>query len=107
MFFSHPCEETKIMIESGKGNTFFDEGVGFVIIHTEKFSDKILISAEEWALIIQKLKQIEDVKIEEKNSKNSHIFSGKGIFKEFANPELMKKEKEAWANSVIKKHENN
>lgn len=83
------------------------QGDGFVVIHTEKISDKILISAKEWALIIKKLKQIEDVKIEEKNSKNAQIFSGKGIFKEYANPELMTNEKEAWANSVIKKHKNN
>ena len=78
-----------------------------VIIHTEKISDKILVTAKEWDLIIKKLKQIEDVKIEEKTSKNSQTFSGKGIFKEYANPELIANEKEAWANSVVKKHENN
>ena len=72
-----------------------------MIIHTERDSDKIIISSEEWKMIINKLSQIEEVKVEQK-----HKHHGRGIFKEYANPELIPQEKEAWEDAAERKHEN-
>ncbi|BDU50995.1 hypothetical protein [Haliovirga abyssi] len=76
------------------------------IIHTEKYSDNIIIPVKEWNVILEKLKNVEDIKIEPKENENFKQLKGKGVFKMYSNVELIKREKKVWEETAVIKFEN-